>query len=213
MPAPRLRTALTSFTRSIREARELATDAQQWATPPHPGGPGQITPSRRDTLTEMAFLRALTSWEIFLEETFLLYLLGHRPPKGPPPRRYGFPPTPDAAMEWCTEGRPFARWNVSDVTRRANRWFKDGRPYTQVLRGHQSRLDQLVIIRNAIAHKSSSAKAKFETLVRTEVGALPANVTVGNFLIMTKPGSTPPVSFMEYYLGQIESVASNIVPR
>ena len=213
MPAPRLRTALTSFTRSIKDARELAIDAQKWSIPPLLGSRAQITPARRDTLTEMAFLRAFTSWEIFLEETFVLYLLGHRPPKGAPPRRYGFPPTQDAAMEWCTEGRPYAKWNASDVTRRANRWFKDGKPYTPVLQGYQARLDQLVTIRNAIAHESSSAKAKFETLVRTELGALPTGVTVGSFLIMTKPASTPPVSFMEYYLAQIEGVALNIVPK
>lgn len=197
----------------MKDARELASDANKWSIPPHPGTRAQITPQRRDTLTEMAFLRAFTSWEMFLEETFLLYLLGHRPPKGSPPRRYGFPPTPDAAAEWCTEGRPYAKWNASEAQRRANRWFKDGKPFTPVLQGQQSRLDQLTTIRNAIAHESSSAKVKFETLVRAELGALPPAMTVGGFLLMTKPASAPPVSFMEFYLGQIEQVAFKIVPK
>ncbi len=213
MPAPRLRTALTAFSRSIKDARELANDAHKWSLPPTPGARTQITPQRRDTLTEMAFLRAFTSWEVFLEQTFLLYLLGHRPPKGAAPRRYGFPPTPAAAVEWCLEGRQYAKWNAADVRRRANQWFKDGKPFTPILQARQYHLDQFVAIRNAIAHESSEAKAKFEALVRNELGALPPGTTVGNFLMTTKPTSTPPISFIEFYLTQIEGVAMIIVPK
>jgi hypothetical protein len=173
----------------------------------------QISPQRRDTLTEVAFLRAFTGWEIFLEETFLLYLLGHQPPRGQPPRRYGFPRDKEAASEWCTEGREYARWNVSDVRRRADRWFQHGKPFTPALQGQQSRLDQLITIRNAIAHESSAARGKFETLVRNELQALPPNTTVGSFLITTKPNSSPPISFMEFYLSEVRRVAQKIVPR
>ena len=91
MAARRLGTALNTFARALKEAKDLADDALQWAIPPAPGSRAQITTQRRDLLTEIAFLRAFTGWEIFLEETFLLYLLGHQPPKGPAPRRYGFP--------------------------------------------------------------------------------------------------------------------------
>jgi hypothetical protein len=213
MPAPRLHTALTSFSRSIKDARELANDAHKWSIPLAPGARAQITLQRRDTLTEMAFLRAFTSWEVFLEQAFVLYLLGHRPPKGAPPRRYGFPPTPAAAAEWCLEGRNYAKWNAADVQRKANQWFKDGKPFTPILQARQSHLKQLVTIRNAIAHESSEAKAKFEALVRDELGALPPGTSVGNFLMTTKPTSTPPISFMEFYLTQIEGVAMTIVPK
>jgi hypothetical protein len=161
----------------------------------------------------MAFLRAFTSWESFLEDTFLLYLLGHKPPKGAPPRRYGFPQTPDAAAEWCTDGKPYAKWHVNDVQRRANRWFKDGKPFTPALQSQQSRLMQLVSIRNAIAHESDSAKGKFENVVRTELGAVPPNTTVGSFLMTTKPNTTPPISFLEFYVSEILRAAQNIVPR
>jgi hypothetical protein len=213
MAARRLVTALRGFSRCLKEARELADDAQKWSIPGQPGAPAQISSQRRDTLTEVAFLRAFTGWEIFLEETFLLYLLGHRPPKGRPPYRYGFPPDQEAAIEWCKDTREYAKWNVSDVRRRADRWFRDGKPFTPALQGQQSRLDQLVTIRNAIAHESSSARGKFETLVRNELQAVPPNTTVGSFLMTTKPNSNPPISFMEFYLGEVEQAAENIVPR
>jgi hypothetical protein len=70
-----------------------------------------------------------------------------------------------------------------------------------------------VAIRNAIAHESSAAKTKFENVVRTELPTVPATMTVGTFLLTTKPSTTPPISFMEFYLDEIEEVAKNIVPR
>jgi hypothetical protein len=213
MPAPRLRSALTSFSRSVADARDLADEANKWSIPPQAGARPQITLHRRDTLTEMAFLRAYTSWEKFLEDTFLLYLLGHRPPKGPPPRRFGFPPDPLAADEWCRDGKPYAKWNVTEVQRRANRWFKDGKPFAPALQSKKSRLDQLVTIRNAIAHKSSSVRDKFENLVRLELGAVPPSTSVGSFLMMTKPNSAPLISFLEFYVGEILQAAQDIVPK
>ena len=88
MAAPRLISALVSFARTLDEARDLAEDANKWSLPPQPGRRAQITVARRDILTEVAFLRAFTGWEVFLEETFLLYLLGHKIPKAKP-RRFG----------------------------------------------------------------------------------------------------------------------------
>jgi len=212
MAAARLVSALVSFARTLDEARDLAEDANKWSVPPQPGRRAQITVVRRDILTEVAFLRAFTGWEVFLEETFLLYLLGHKIPKAQP-RRFGFPPNLNAVAEWCSDGKEYAKWNVSDVRRRANRWFKDGKPFTPALQGQQSRLSQLITIRNAIAHESSSAKLKFENLVREELPTAPANMSVGTFLLTTKRNAAPPISFMEFYLGQVEQVARNIVPR
>lgn len=213
MAARRLVTALTVFSRCLKDARDLADDAHRWSIPTQPGAPAQISSQRRDTLTEVAFLRAFTGWEIFLEETFLLYLLGHQPPKGRPPRRYGFPPNKEAASEWCTEGREYAKWSVGDVRKRADRWFRHGKPFTPALQGQQVRLEQLITIRNAIAHRSSAARGKFETLVRNELQALPPDTTVGSFLTTTRPNSNPPISFMEFYLSEVKRVAENIVPR
>jgi len=43
--------------------------------------------------------------------------------------------------------------------------------------------------------------------------AVPPNTTVGGFLMMTKPTSTPPISFLEFYVAEILRAAQNIVPR
>jgi len=212
MPASRLLTTYAVFSRCLKDARELADDASKWSIPRQPGANAQITIPRRDTLTEVAFLRAFTGWEIFLEEAFYLYLLGYQLPKRRP-HRYGFPPDRNAASEWCTEGKEYAKWDVGNVRKRANRWFKDGKPFTPALAAQQTRLEQLTTIRNAIAHQSSVARTKFETLVRNELTALPPNTTVGGFLLTTVPASNPLISYMEFYLGEVEKVARNIVAK
>lgn len=213
MAAPKLVSALVAFSRTLDEARRLAIDAQKWAIAKKPGARPQITAQRRDLFIEVAFLRAFTGWEVFLEDTFLLYLVGHKAPRATRPVRCGFPADRAAASEWCTDGKDYTKWNVSDVQRRADRWLRGGNPYTPVFQGQQTNMNKLVTIRNAIAHDSSNAKGRFETLVRDELGALPPRTSVGSFLITTVPNSAPPVSFMEAYLDKLELAAERIVPR
>jgi hypothetical protein len=165
-------------------------------------------------MTELAFLRSFLAWETFLEQSFILYLSGQRPPRGRAPHRYAFPPNQRAAMDWVVpEGRPYARWTVAtDVSARAERLFQAGRPFAPVLRGNQNVLEDARLIRNAIAHESISVWEKFENSVRTKLGTLPPNLTVGGFLGTIVPTSAPPVSFLEFYLGKIEFAAQQIVP-
>jgi hypothetical protein len=206
-----LRTVLADLLRSLQESRRLASDAYQWSLP---GARPHISRSRRDHLTEMAFLRAFLAWEVFVEESFVLYLLGQRAPRGRAPFRYAFPPNQRAAMDWVVpEGRAYAGWTVpAHVTNRAERFFRGGRPFAQVLRGNQSLLEETRIIRNAIAHRSMSAHDKFESFVRTKLGVLPPRTTVGSFLLTINPVITPPASFLESYIGKIDLAAKLIVP-
>ena len=67
-------------------------------------------------------------------------------------------------------------------------------------------------VRNAIAHDSEDARQKFETVVRNELGALPPNTTPGGFLLITKPATAPPVSFLESYFDELVKIAEQIVP-
>jgi len=206
-----LRSVLNEFSRSLQECRQISVDAYNWSLP---GANPHISRARRDNMTEMAFLRAFLAWEVFVEESFILYLAGQNAPRGRPPNRYAFPPNFKTAMEWVVpEGRQYAGWTVpSHVSNRAERFFRDGRPFASVLRSNQNVLEETRTIRNAIAHKSMAAKDKFEALVRTKLGALPPNTSVGSFLFTIVPGSAPPTSFLEYYIGTIDFAARRIVP-
>jgi hypothetical protein len=129
------------------------------------------------------------------------------------PKRYYFPPNQRMAMEWLAEGREYARWSdAGEVSRRATRFFKDGYPFTEVLRSNQVALTDANTIRNVIAHESGMAREKFERIVRRELTTLPVNTTAGSFLGMIVPSSTPPTSFLEFYLSKIHTCAQRIVP-
>jgi hypothetical protein len=165
-------------------------------------------------MTELAFLRAFLAWEAFLAESFVLYIAGHRPPRGRTPKRYTFPPSLKTATDWVIpEGREYAEWTaVSAVITRAQRFFEHGGPYAEVLANNRNTLSESKIIRNAIAHASATAQEKFEKLVRDKIKNLPPHFSVGAFLGSTVPKSSPPQSFLEYYLGRIELAARRIVP-
>jgi hypothetical protein len=199
------------FRRTLRDCRDFAADAYRWSLP---GANPHISRKRCDSIIELAFLRAFLAWETFLEESFVLYLLGHKPPRGRVPHRFTFPPNRKFAEQWVIpEHRPYATWNAASVIDRAQRFFRDGRPFTNALRANQSLLDESKIIRNAMAHKSRTAYDKFENLVRIKLGTLPLNLSVGNFLGTIIPGSSPPLSFLEFYLNKIEFIGEQIVPE
>lgn len=210
MAQRQLHVVLGEFRRIVRQSRRFAEDAHDWALPA--SGP-LISAARRDSIVELAFLRSFLAWESFLEESFILHMLGKQPKKGKPPHRYVMPPNRKAAFTLTAEGRGYAKWEVaSEVATRATRFFRDGRPYTAPLRAAQTKLDEARTLRNAVAHRSETAQKNFETLARNELGgSLPPGMTVGGFLNMSRPASVPPQSFLEHYLDSLQLVAETIV--
>ena len=203
---------LSTFTERLDSSQQLASNANLWLAQT-----GTLQPRFRaedaNSISEFAFLRAFLAWESFLEDTFVLYLLGKLPPRGRAPRRFGIPPTYDRAYELVREGAPFGKWNsMPQVIGRAERFFRSGQPYRGALVNRTSRFDELNTLRNKIAHTTSSAASKFEGLVRSKLGIFPAGTTVGSFLATTVPQSAPPQSFFDYYLDVLRASADAIVP-
>jgi hypothetical protein len=162
-------------------------------------------------MIELAFLRAFLAWEGFLEESCLQYMLGQRPLRGRALVRYVLPPNRRTAQALAADGRDYARWDgAAEVAARAERFFRDGRPLASVLRGVQNTLNDAKTVRNGVAHDSESAREKFEGLARRELSSVPRRLTVGGFLNTSKPGSTPPHSFLEFYLDKLAAAADQI---
>lgn len=166
-------------------------------------------------MIEVAFFRAFLAWETFLEESFSLYLAGQKPPRGRAPYRYAFPPNYKTGVDWLnSEGQGYANWTrAQKVSSRAERFFRNGKPFSPVLQASNNAFEELRILRNAIAHASVSTQQKFESLVRNRLLGYPAGLSVGGFLGMIVPGSSPPSSFLESYLLGIESAARQIIPQ
>ena len=163
-------------------------------------------------MAELAFLKMFLAWETFLEESFVLYLTGGVAPMGRPPRRLITPPNRPWVEELLKpETRDYANWDAVAVRNRSLRFFRNGRPYHAVLLNNGALLAEAKTIRNAVAHQSTSAREKFERLVRDKLGALPVRTTVGSFLNTPMPAAVPPESFFDFYIGRIDFFAGEII--
>jgi hypothetical protein len=214
VPHAHLRTVLVRFNRGIDQTERLATAAQQWVSVSFPRGVPRFTVQDKETVTKLAFLQAFLEWEAFLEESFVLYLLGKRPPAGARPRRLFHPATRKEAVRFIVGDRKYAGWSSCDELKgRAKMYFQDGKPYCDALLGKKVLFDEINVIRNAIAHSSAYSQDAFKSLARKKLfGAFPPKLNVGGFLSTTIPMSSPPQSFLEFYLDVIGTVAEQIVP-
>ena len=211
----RLQAVLTTFGRNLRDAERLAAAAQQWASVSFPRGIPRFSVKHQHTVTQLSFFQIFLSWEFFLEETFTLYLWGKRPPSGIPPRRLVRPSTrKEAILMVVGADRNYVDWTkVDGLNSRAKKYFDDGKPYTDAFYGQRQFFEELRVIRNAIAHSSHHSQEEFKKLARRKLlGTFPPGMTVGGFLSTAIPGSSPPQSFLEYYVDGIIFVAEKIVP-
>ena len=209
MPSRQLSAVAHRLEHVFGQSRRLVADVQRWSGP---GTRPYITQNRKDLMVELAFLKSFLAWERFLEESFVLYLLGKRAPRGRKPHRFAVPPDAKAARELISGNRPFAKWDGAATLDRASLFFRGGRPYTTAIEPRRHMLKEAQTVRNAIAHESQRAQQLFEALVRNQLGTLPPKATVGWFLSTPVPAVVPPQSFVEHYLYGMESVACQIVP-
>ena len=196
---------------SLRQSRGLASAARQWVNPALGPRRPAFSSAHRCTLVELAFLRSFLAWESFLEETFLLYVLGKKPRSRKHPRkRFILPRDREHALELLLpEGRrDYVMWdNPEVVLARAKRFLKDGEPFQNALSPRLNALKEMQTIRNAIAHRSIVSQQKFSNLVRDRLGTLPLGITVGVYLETPIPSSTPPTLQLDRYLQEIEAGA------
>lgn len=212
-----LNAILSTLNHRLDRTEKLANAAYRWntAAASFPAYLPKFTVVHCDMVVEAAYLQAFIAWEAFLEESFILYVCGKRLPRQRNLRCLcGSMRTRAQAERFIIpEGKKYTEWTeVNQVTDRAIRFFEGGRPYTNVLRPHQAKLDSMRFIRNAIAHASKFGQEKFQELVRGELGTLPPRLTIGGFLIMTIPHSSPPTTFLEHYLSYLHLMAQQIIP-
>ena len=108
------------------------------------------------------YLEAIASFEDFIEELFIRLLAGivtH-------PSRFVVPKITFKSTVTCRkrvyDGRPYVNWLPYDRTqRRAQEFFQQGLPFTVLDKLDEEKMDRMLCIRNAIAHKSQYAHRKF----------------------------------------------------
>ena len=172
---------------------------------------GHITIMMRDMLIEYSLLKTYSAWEKYLERTFILLMMGCRNPNGTPLNSYVRPKDEEHAYKLIVSTNQYPDWgDIDKIIKISSNFFEDGRPYA-VLATMRRELNALKRIRNCMAHHSQKAKEDFENLVRGNIGYVPDNLTVVDFLIMNVPNMRPAVTFFQYYIEYLISIANLLV--
>jgi len=207
------RSLLSGTLEEFEAAIELTSRAQVWQEKLRYHLQARFTKSHHSQINELAFLKSFLTWEAFLEEAFILYLLGMKAPTGFHPVRHAFPLNRQHAEDLLASDARHTDWTAADrVIARASRFFKAGRPFVGAIRPRMTVLNNLKTIRNAISHSSDEAIEKFRTLVRNELTYYPNAMTPGTFLTTLVPGATPPQTYLQSYVETLQSMAEAIVP-
>jgi hypothetical protein len=161
-----------------------------------------------DSVYEALFLRAVTSFEAFLEAQFLSILLGRAKYK---PGRVAVRMTAtsrSALMDVLLQGDKYMTWLPFPHTEdRAKIFLKDGKPFTELTNGDRQILQLIVTTRHAIAHRSTHATKQFERKVIGSASMLPRERKPAGFLRSPLSGGNKQNRF-DLYLIELGRVAS-----
>jgi len=168
----------------------------------------QLTKGQMCLITEGIFTRAFSSYELFLEDAFILYVRGRPTQSGRIVESYLRPRNTTHAREMIKSQMTFLEWNSPDnVIERADTYLGDNNPVKLAISTNRARLSIMRKVRNAIAHRSTQARTQFASVVTQELMAPPLMMpSPGEFLLMTDPRSRTSYFLVEY-MSVLKSVA------
>ena len=185
---PKVGHVRAAFMRESESARDLMLAVQQVsALNPNSGGP-RLHPKQARRVVELAFLGLMSSWEEFLEQSFVRYLAGAKADDGSnPPLRVGqssgIPhsyqlisgdPSFDPEKNYSKFGDP--KWVIAI----SKNYFEHGAPYAALLQANLEILQHAVRLRNRVAHNSTKCREDFKRSARLHLGlAADAGLTQG----------------------------------
>lgn len=156
---------------------------------------------------EGLFLRAVTGFEVFLEELFLGILERRIRYRGRGVSLRMRATSTQALRQILLQGDKYLDWlPYSKTLDRAELYLNDGKPFTDLDDGDRSVIQQVTAIRHAIAHKGGHAMAVFQ---RTVIGNLPLlrdDRKPAGFLRYPFRQS-PAQSRFEYYVAELGRIA------
>jgi Protein of unknown function DUF262 len=170
----------------------------------------QITLRDLHSVYEALFLRAVTSFEVFLQELFVAIL----------ERRVRYrsrtvvvrmkATSTDALMEILHQNEKYLSWLPFKYTLdRAKLYLNDGKPFSDLSTGDQSIIKTITTIRHAVAHKSAHAMNEFR---RTVIGAqslLRGERSPAGYL-RSQVRSGPAQNRFEVYVAELARITSSL---
>ena len=171
-----------------------------------------FTSEMKDMIVENLILKIYSSWESFLENIFIAYMLGNKSDNGTAIIKYVSPRDAEHAYNLIKSITPYPDWtDIDKILINAENFFEDGGPFS-LLKTLKSEINAVKKIRNAIAHTSRKANQDFENLVRGKVGHLPADISPARFISDYKNGTrrnSP--TYFEHYIEFLKNSSTMLV--
>jgi len=212
MARNKIKSILNEFISEVNNAQRLVNIASTWHDLKSNRNVHSLSRRHFEYIVELSYIKVFLAWERFLEEAFILFLLGERYHQKVKNIRYVLPRNRKHAIEFVLEGKDFVDWATpEEIRRRAKLFFRDGRPFDKPISSITHQLRNMKTIRNAISHTSALSRDKFKSLVRGKISFYPRSLTVGGFLYTRVPNITPPENFFDYYLSSVVNAANRII--
>ena len=206
MPHYKLSIVHSQFSNQITVARDFANAVVF-------SGSSLSNMRHKEMVLEVCFLQAVIAWEDFLENTFILYLLGKKSPGRFKPIRYVTPKNWEHARDLTVpDAMEYADWlRLDKLQDRASKFFKDGQPFSR-LSTRLNFLGEVIKIRNAVAHSGEKARKKMRPIIINHVGIYLTSMTPGALLMHTPNPSIRQKSVYDYFVDGLEDLSNEIVP-
>lgn len=175
----------------------------------------------KDLATEMAFLNLFSNWEMFLDNTFIEWLIASGTVRWEGKRINSHLRVRDievARRIVLGDKNVYVDWTDPEVIqKRAKLFFADGDPFDSCIGAARVHLGHMKIVRNRIAHNSERARRQFDDLLRSFYGAATA-ISCGELLrtnplpagIPAAPGTNRNQTVVAFYTGILRSTATRI---
>lgn len=155
------------------------------------------------------FLNAFTEFEALIEDVFLGILEGTHSSANPTTKRRVEIVPNSCAREILFEGKKYLDWlPLEKTTERANRFLNKAEPFSKLKADDTAHVQRLHLLRNAVAHKSDSAKTKFEECLKGFV-LLPQEKTPTGFLRSMPHGSSG-LNQYQISVAELESIVRTL---
>lgn len=143
---------------------------------------GRVTRNEVSMFYEGIFLRTVTAFEGLMEDLFVGLLAGGITPGRNVHPRIIFK-SHTVARDVMLGGRAYVDWLPYNFTHtRAQAFFRGGVPFCNLEKPDKRLLERIVLVRNAVAHQSRSARGKFEDEVIGTAPVLPIERTPSGYL-------------------------------
>ena len=170
-----------------------------------------LTPQERSFVVDSTFLRIFIAWEGFLEQAFVLYLLGYPSSAGKVAVRHATPVSEQHARDILIGTQKFVDWANPEIVRRlAKLYLTNGEPIEPVISAIQADLFDLKTVRNAAAHLTSTTGKPLDALASRRLSHVCSNIAVSDFVLSPDPTPGAGGSILDSYIEILDAGADNI---